>query len=69
MADLVEGLGGAIVSPHSQSGIHLLHMIRVLKERGELNLVKAIIIPESAIGLGNLVNAAITPQDFDHIPS
>src|SRR6185295_184647 len=32
MADLVEGLGGAIVSPHSQSGIHLLHMIRVLKE-------------------------------------
>jgi len=69
MADLVERLGGAIVSPHSQSGIHLLHMIRVLKERGELNPVKAIIIPESAIGLGNLVNAAITPQDFDHIPS
>jgi hypothetical protein len=68
MADLVERLGGAIVSPHSQSGIHLLHMIRVLKERGELNLVKAIIIPESAIGLGNLVNAGITPQDFDHIP-
>ena len=44
-------------------------MIRVLKERGELNLVKAIIIPESAIGLGNLVNAGITPQDFDHIHS
>ena len=68
MADLVERLGGAIVSPHSQSGIHLLHMIRVLKERGKLNLVKGIIIPESAIGLGNLVNAGITPQDFDSIP-
>jgi len=48
---------------------HRFPAFRVLKERGELNLVKAIIIPESAIGLGNLVNAGITPQDFDHIPS
>ena len=68
MADLVEQLGGAIVSPHSQSGIHLLHMIRILKERGKLDLVKGIIIPESAIGLDNFVRAGITPQDFDHIP-
>jgi len=68
MANIVERLGGAIVSPHSQSGIHILHMIRVLKERGELNLVKGIIIPESAIGLPNLMNAGITPKDFDTIP-
>src|SRR4029077_15378568 len=68
MANVVERLGGAIVSPHSQSGIHLLHMIRILRERHELNLVKGIIIPESAIGLGNFVNAGITPQDFDSIP-
>jgi hypothetical protein len=68
MANIVERLGGAIVSPHSQSGIHILHMIRILKERGELNLVKGIIIPESAIGLPNLMNAGITPKDFDSIP-
>jgi hypothetical protein len=68
MADLVEHLGGAIVSPHSQSGIHLLHMIRILRERGKLHLVKGIIIPESAIGLNTFEQAGITPQDFDHIP-
>jgi hypothetical protein len=68
MANLVERLGGAIVSPHSQSGIHILHMIRILRDRGELNLVKGIIIPESAIGLGNFTNAGIAPKDFDTIP-
>ena len=50
MANSVEHLGGAIVSPHSQSGIHVLHMIRILRERGKLDLVKGIIIPEFAIG-------------------
>ena len=68
MANLVERLGGAIVSPHSQSGIHLLHMIRILRERGKLHLVKGIIIPESAIGLTTFQQAGVTPQDFDHIP-
>jgi hypothetical protein len=68
MANLVEYLGGAIVSPHSQSGIHVLHMIRILRERGKLDLVKGIIIPESAIGLATFANAGITPKDFDHIP-
>ena len=32
MANLVEHPRGAIVSPHSQSGIHVLHMIRILRE-------------------------------------
>ena len=68
MANLVEHLGGAIVSPHSQSGIHVLHMIRILRERGKLDLVKGIIIPESAIGLATFANAGITPKDFDPIP-
>jgi hypothetical protein len=68
MANLVEHPGGAIVSPHSQSGIHVLHMIRILRERGKLDLVKGIIIPESAIGLATFANAGITPKDFDHIP-
>lgn len=61
LAELVERLGGAIVSPHSQSGIQILHMVRILKERGKLHLVKGFIIPESAIGLTNLQNAGITP--------
>ena len=69
MANLVERLGGAIVSPHSQSGIHLLHMVRILKERGKLDLVKGIIIPESAIRLDpHFLGAGVTPEDFDHIP-
>ena len=46
MADLVERLGGAIVSPHSQSVPQVLHTVRVLKERGSLNWLKGIIIPE-----------------------
>ena len=40
LATLVEQLGGAIVATHSQSGIMGHHMVRILKERGRLNLVK-----------------------------
>jgi hypothetical protein len=68
IANLVEHLGGAIVSPHSQSGIHILHAIRILRERGKLHLLKGIIIPESAISLTTMAQAGITVQDFDHIP-
>ena len=66
LADLVEGLGGAIVSPHSQSGTQVFHMVRVLKERGKLHLLKGILIPES--GGTNLVATGLTGSDFDHIP-
>jgi hypothetical protein len=65
MADLVEGLGGAIVSPHSQSAPQVLHMVRVLKERGKLDLVKGIIIPEGAT---DLANTGLVGSDFDRIP-
>jgi hypothetical protein len=40
LALLVERLGGAIVATHSQSGMMGHHMVRILKERGKLDLVK-----------------------------
>jgi hypothetical protein len=66
LADLLEGLGGAIVSPHSQSGSQIFHMVRILKERGKLDLVKGILIPES--GGTNLAATGLTGSDFDRIP-
>jgi hypothetical protein len=66
LAELVEGLGGAIVSPHSQSTSQVMHMVRILKEHGKLNLLKGIIIPE---GAGTSLRAAgLVGSDFDHIP-
>ena len=65
-ADLLEGLGGAIVSPHSQSTSQVFQMVRLLKERDKLHLVKGIIIPEGA-GT-SLAAAGLEPADFDHIP-
>jgi hypothetical protein len=66
LAELLERLGGAIVSPHSQSTTQVLQMVRILKERGELNLVKGIIVPEGA-GT-SLAASGTSPQDYDHIP-
>jgi hypothetical protein len=66
LADLVEGLGGAIVSPHSQSTSQVFHMVRILKLRNKLNLVKGIIIPEG--GGTSLEAAGLEPADFDNIP-
>jgi hypothetical protein len=66
LAELLERLGGAIVSPHSQATSEVLQMVRILKGRGELNLVKGIIVPE---GAGTSFTASgTTPQDYDHIP-
>ena len=66
LAELVEGLGGAIVSPHSQSTSQVMHMVRILKEHGKLNLVKGIIIPEG--GGTSLTAAGLVGSDFDNIP-
>ncbi|HEX9284516.1 MAG TPA: hypothetical protein VF879_02505 [Nitrospirales bacterium] len=66
LAELVEGLGGAIVSPHSQSTSQVFHMVRILKEHGKLGLLKGIIIPEG--GGTNLAATGLTGSDFDHIP-
>jgi hypothetical protein len=66
LAELVEGLGGAIVSPHSQSTTMVFHMVRLLKEHGKLHLLKGIIIPEGA-GT-NMAPAGLVASDFDTVP-
>jgi hypothetical protein len=65
LATLVEQLGGAIVATHSQSGIMGHHMVRILKERGRLDLVKGLITIE---GSCSLPNSGLKPEDFDSIP-
>jgi hypothetical protein len=65
LALLVEKLGGAVVATHSQSGIMGHHMVRILKERGHLNLLKGLITIE---GSCSLPNSGLKPEDFDDIP-
>jgi hypothetical protein len=65
LALLVERLGGAIVATHSQSGIMGHHMVRILKERGHLDLVKGLITIEGGC---SLPNSGLTAADFDTIP-
>ena len=65
LATLVERLGGAIVVTHSQSGIMGHHMTRILKERGQLGLLKGLMTLE---GSCSLTNSGLTPADFDNIP-
>ena len=65
LADLLEGIGGGIVAPHSQSAPSSLHLVRVLKERGKLHLLKGIITPEGAT---DLAAAGVTASDLDTIP-
>jgi hypothetical protein len=65
LATLVEQLGGAIVATHSQSGIMGHHMVRILKERGHLNLVKGLITVEGGC---SLPQSGLAAADFDAIP-
>lgn len=65
LAALVEKLGGAIVATHSQSGIMGHHMVRILKERGHLDMLKGLITIE---GSCSLPNSGLKAEDFDHIP-
>jgi len=65
LALLVERLGGAIVATHSQSGIMGHHMVRILKERGNLGLVKALITIEGGC---SFAQSGLTAADFDAIP-
>jgi hypothetical protein len=65
LALLVEKLGGAIVATHSQSGIMGHHMVRILKERGHLDMVKGLITIE---GSCSLPNSGLKAEDFDKIP-
>ena len=65
LALLVEKLGGAVVATHSQSGIMGHHMVRILKERGHLDLVKGLITIEGGC---SLPNSGLKVEDFDNIP-
>ena len=65
LALLVERLGGAIVATHSQSGIMGHHMIRILKQRGHLDLLKGLITIEGGC---SLPNSGLSAADFDSIP-
>ena len=65
LATLVEMLGGAIVATHSQSGIMGHHMVRILKERGHMDLVKGLITVEGGC---SLPQSGLTAADFDAIP-
>ena len=65
MAELVERLGGAVVATHSQSGIMGHHMVRLLKERGHLDMLKGLITIE---GSCSLPNSGLKAEDFDKIP-
>ena len=65
LAELVEGLGGAIVATHSQSGSIGHHMTRILKDHGNLDLLKALITFE---GSCSLAGAGLTAADFENIP-
>jgi hypothetical protein len=65
LAALVGRLGGAIVATHSQSGIMGHHMVRILKERGQLGLVKGLITIEGGC---SFAQSGLTAADFDAIP-
>ncbi len=65
LAALVERLGGAIVATHSQSGAMGHHMVRILRERGQLDLLKGLITLE---GSCSLTASGLDAEDFDNIP-
>jgi hypothetical protein len=65
VASLVERLGGAIVGTHSQSGSQGHDMVRILKEDGQLGLLKGLITIEGGC---SFANAGLTAADFDNIP-
>jgi hypothetical protein len=65
LAELIEGLGGAILATHSQSGIMGHDTARYLKAHGKLDLLKGLITIE---GSCNLAQAGVTAADFVNIP-
>ena len=79
LADLIEGLGGAILSGHSQAANPLLHTIRYLKEDDAVNkcgapgaclaMLKGMVIPEGGgFTPAGLAQAGLVGSDFDKIP-
>jgi hypothetical protein len=67
LAELVEGLGGAVIATHSQSGQIGHHAVRVLKEHGKLDMLKGLITDEGSCAFtGGGLN--LTGADFKNIP-
>lgn len=67
LAELVEGLGGAVVATHSQSGSIGHHMVRILKEHGKLHLLKGLITIEGSCSLPG-AGLAADGSDFKNVP-
>ena len=65
LAELVEGLGGAVVATHSQSGQIGMNMVRVLREHGKLNMLKGLIQIEGGAGTAA---SGTTAADFKDVP-
>jgi hypothetical protein len=66
LAELVAGLGGAVVATHSQSGSVGHHMVRYLKEMGQLDKLKGLITID---GVGATFEATGTkPEDYVDVP-
>lgn len=61
---LVEKLGKAIIATHSQSGIQGHHAVRVMKERGSLGKLKALVTIEGGCSFNN---SGLTAADFDNV--
>lgn len=66
LAKLVTGLGGAVVATHSQSGSVGHHMVRYLKEMGELDKLKGLITIDGVTA--DFARSGTTPEDFQDIP-
>jgi hypothetical protein len=65
LAELVVGLGGAVVVTHSQSGQIGMNMVRVLREQGKLSYLKGLIQDEGGSGTAA---SGTTAADFQNIP-
>jgi hypothetical protein len=65
LAELIEGIGGAIVATHSQSGIHGHHLVRILRDAGKLDLLKGLITIEGSCSFTASGTAA---ADYVNIP-
>jgi hypothetical protein len=65
LATLVEGLGGAVVATHSQSGSMGMNMVRILREDGKLNMLKGLIQIEGGAGTAA---SGTTAADFQNVP-
>jgi hypothetical protein len=66
LAKLVAGLGGAVVATHSQSGPIGHHMVRYLREAGQLDKLKGLITID---GVGStFASSGTTPDDYKNVP-